>query len=247
MRTHLSRYAYSLAAVGVAAMCRFALIPMLGYRYGYSFFLVATFSVGRRAGLGPSIVTLLLGCIPAVGLHFIPPEQRFDSGLKVATAIYLVLGAVVIYMCNSERSMREALEREIAEHKKTAEDLRDSRQQLLLALEAGQLGTWLFDLRTHAVKWSALMESMHGFAPGTFAGTLADAISHNHPEDRERILQNVGTATSPLRTIYRVMRPDGRMRWIQAVGKILSDRHGERAQMLGVCSDITEQKESEIA
>jgi len=247
MQNHLRRYAYSLAAVGVAAMCRFALIPMLGYRYGYSFFLVATFSAGRHAGLGPSILTLLLGCIPAIGLHFIPPEQRFDSGFKVATAIYLILGAVVVYMCNSERRVREALQREIADHKKTAEDLRDSRQQLLLALEAGQLGTWLFDMRTHAVKWSALMESMHGFAPGTFGGTLADAISHNHPEDRERILQNVGTATSPLRTVYRVVRPDGRVRWIQAIGKILGDQHGERAQMLGVCSDITEQKESEIA
>ncbi|HEY2893942.1 MAG TPA: PAS domain S-box protein, partial [Pirellulales bacterium] len=247
MRNQLQRYAYSLAAVGVAAMCRFALIPMLGYRYGYSFFLVATFSVGRRAGLGPSIVTLFLGCIPAIGLHFIPPEQRFDSGFKVATGIYLILGSLVIYMCNSERRMREALQREIAEHKTTAQDLRDSRQQLLVALEAGQLGTWLLDLRTQRVNWSALMESMHGFAPGTFTGTLIDAISHNHPEDRALILKNIGTASGPLRLIYRVIRPDGRIRWIQGIGKLLGDAHGERAQMLGVCSDITEQKELELA
>jgi PAS domain S-box-containing protein len=247
MRTQLQRYAFSLAAVGVAAMCRVALIPMLGYRYSYTFFLMATFFAGRYVGLGPSILTLLLGLVPAIGLHFIPPDQRFDAGFQVATALYVILGSVVIYLGRSEQRVREALEREIAEHKKTAEDLRDSRQQLLLALEAGQLGTWLLDLRTQGVKWSALMETMHGFSPGTFAGTLTDAISRNHPEDRALILQNVGTATDPLRLIYRVVRPDGRVRWIQAVGKILGDEHTERAQMLGVCSDITEQKEAELA
>src|SRR4051794_7642079 len=118
MRNQLQRYAFSLAAVGVAAMCRVALIPLLGYRYGYTFFLVATFFAGRYVGLGPSVLTLLLGLVPAIGLHFIPPDQRFDVGFQVATGVYVILGAVVIYLCHSEQRVREALQREIAEHKK---------------------------------------------------------------------------------------------------------------------------------
>ena len=59
--------------------------------------------------------------------------------------------------------------------------LRESRQQLFLAIEAARLGTWQLDIQTSQVQWGGLMEAMHGYAPGTFGGTLADAVRTTIP------------------------------------------------------------------
>jgi PAS domain S-box-containing protein len=139
---------------------------------------------------------------------------------------------------------------EIAERKTIEAELRDSQQRLLLALEAGRLGTWELDPKTNRVQWSALMEPMHGFAPGTFGGTLADVLACIHPEDQQKImvmLPGVLTDMKTHRLTYRVILPDGRLRWIEGVGQAFRDETGQATRLLGVCSDVTERKQAEIA
>ncbi len=247
MRSQIRRYALALLFVLAASAIRIALVPLLGYRYGYSFFLIATFASGRYIGLGPSIFAMLAGAIPAVALHFWPAGQAFDTSFRVATIVYFVLGSVVILMCHSEQTVRWALRREIADRKAVEVELRDSRQQLGMMIEAGRIGTWQLDLKTNAVKWNASMEAMHGYAPGTFGGTLADAIAHDHPEDQQLILQDVGKRLDHANRTYRVLRDDGSIRWIEGTGQTIRDESGEPVQMLGVCFDVTERKESEMA
>ncbi len=107
--------------------------------------------------------------------------------------------------------------------------------------------TWQLDLETNQVKWGGRMEAMHGYAPGTFGGTLADAVAHDHPEDRDQILQDISNHQAKVEKAYRVIHPNGRVRWIQGLGQTFLDDSGQPVQMHGVCLDVTEQKESEIA
>ncbi len=247
MHSQLRRYGLALAAVFVAATLRFSLVGVLGYRYGFSLFLVSTFLSGRYLGFGPSVLALLTGTIPAIGLHFVPADQQFDQDFQIALIVYLVLGGAIVGFCRADHKIRSALENEIVDRRAVEAELRESRQHLLLAIEAGQLGTWELDMRTNRVEWSALMEPMHGYAPGTFGGTLKDAIAHNHPDDREQILLNIADGQGSQRMTYRVILPGGQLRWIQGVGETVRDAQGTAVQMLGVCSDVTEQTESEIA
>jgi PAS domain S-box-containing protein len=247
MPRQLRPYGLALLTVIAAAAIRFSLVGVLGYRYGFTFFLIATFVSGRYIGLGPSVFALVLGTIPAIALHFIPPNQAFDPYFQIATTVYFVLGATIVFLCNSEHQVRGALRREIAERRAIETELRHSTQQLLLAIEAGQLGTWELDTRTNAVKWSIRMEEMHGYAPGTFGGTLTEAIANDHPEDREQILQDIARSPDAARRTYRVLLPDGRVRWIEGAGRTIRDESEQPTQMLGVCYDVTEKKEADIA
>ncbi len=134
------------------------------------------------------------------------------------------------------------------EHRRAEVALRDSEQRLRLALEAGRMGTWEWDVRTNTVAWSHGLEIIHGLEPGTFPGTFEAYCRDMHPDDRERIL---GTLAESLRTTgdhhveYRIVLPDGTMRWVEGRGKLFRDETGMPARMVGVCADITQRKQFE--
>jgi PAS domain S-box len=64
-----------------------------------------------------------------------------------------------------------------------------------------------------------------------------------HPDDRARRAQAVADAwnSGVLRNEYRIVRPDGQVRWVSSRGRVVRTPDG-RERMLGVIGDITEQK-----
>ncbi len=125
--------------------------------------------------------------------------------------------------------------------------VRESEERVRLAVESGRLGTWHWVLATDAVTWSPSLERLHGLAPGTFAGTLAAFEADVHPDDRARVEAAIrhALATGEHRLEYRIVRPDGAVRWLEARGTVLYDRARRPERMLGVCMDVTERKDAE--
>ncbi len=129
-----------------------------------------------------------------------------------------------------------------------AEDLRLSEERLRLALDAGQMGVWDWDLATGGLTWSDSLEPIHGLAPGTFGGTFEDFAELIHPEDRERVHQAISQAIASVSSYdveMRCRRPDGGVHWVSGKGKVLAGPDGKAARMVGVCQDITRRKRSE--
>jgi PAS domain S-box-containing protein len=123
-----------------------------------------------------------------------------------------------------------------------------SEEQLRVALEAGRLGAWDWDIPRGKVTWSTMLEQIHGLDPGGFGGTF-EAYQHDiHPEDRERVLGTIARAVEE-RTdhhiVYRIVRPDGEARWLEAHGRLLCDPAGAPQRLVGVCVDVTERRRSE--
>jgi PAS domain-containing protein len=80
---------------------------------------------------------------------------------------------------------REAeLQQEIDDRKRVEDDLRKSEARLRLALDAGNLGTWEWDIEGKTIRWSAELERMHGLVEGAFAGTFEAYQTDIHPADR---------------------------------------------------------------
>jgi PAS domain S-box-containing protein len=127
-----------------------------------------------------------------------------------------------------------------------AEDaLRDSEQRLHLALEAGRMGTWSWELSTDRVDWSPALEALHGLAPGSFEGTLEAFSRDMHPEDRERVLGCIGRTLEngeDHHVEYRILPPGGGLKWVEGRGKLYRDAAGRPQRMVGVCADVTERK-----
>lgn len=130
------------------------------------------------------------------------------------------------------------------------EGRRESEERLRLALEAGQMGTWEWNVATDEVVWSPGLETIHGLAPGAFAGTFAAYQEDIHPEDREPILRAIARTLKQgedHHVEYRIVRPDGCIRWVEARGKLFRDRSGAATRMIGVCTDVTERKQADEA
>jgi PAS domain S-box-containing protein len=120
---------------------------------------------------------------------------------------------------------------------------------LSLALEANQMGTWEWDIAANRVAWSAAQERIHGLGaePGGFEGTFEAFARDIHPADRARMLKSIAEAVSGAREHcleYRIVRPDGSIRWLETRGRLLRDGEGKPERLVGVCSDITERKEA---
>jgi PAS domain S-box-containing protein len=129
-------------------------------------------------------------------------------------------------------------------------DAGGSDDRLQLALEAGRMGMWEWDLPSGRVSWSPTLERMHGLEPGSFGGTFEDFHGDIHPDDRERVLRSIAESLAGPHghdVEYRILPPDGGMRWVEGRGLLVRDGDGRPLRMVGVCIDVTERKRIEEA
>ncbi len=120
--------------------------------------------------------------------------------------------------------------------------------RLGLALEASQTGTWDWDLATGAVRWSDALAHIYGLAPGTFPGTFDAYLEAAHPDDRAEVARDITRAAetrSRFTYRYRILRPDGHVRWIEGAGMPVVEADGTMTAITGACVDITERHETE--
>jgi PAS domain S-box-containing protein len=116
-----------------------------------------------------------------------------------------------------------------------------------VALEAGRLGPWTWDVAAGRVTWSPALERMHGLEPGTFDGSFEAYQRDIHPDDRARVLAAIeATLAGAVHHLeYRIVRPDGEVRHLEANGQLIRDAAGAPARLVGVCTDVTERRLAE--
>jgi len=139
--------------------------------------------------------------------------------------------------------------RDINDRKRTEAALRESEARLSLALQASDAGTWDWDVLTGKIVWSPPLFSLFGIDPGLNASfdTWTTVL---HPEDRAVARTRIEEALARhgvLYSVYRIIRPDREVRWINARGQGVYDPSGQPVRMYGICIDITRQRNAEEA
>jgi PAS domain S-box-containing protein len=134
---------------------------------------------------------------------------------------------------------------------KLAEEARaESERRLRLALDAGRMGVWDWDLATGRVEWTGNLESILGLAPGTFGGTIEDFRTMVHPDDLSALRKIRDRALAehvPIDIEFRMMRSDGSICWMASKGSALFDATGRPIRMIGVGMDVTDRRRVERA
>jgi PAS domain S-box-containing protein len=172
------------------------------------------------------------------------PVQRADGDVVRISAHVAPLrdesGEVIATICAAEDvtelRVAEALANDLSEH-------------LLLALAAGELGTWRWDIATGITTWDPTMARLCDVDLDEFDGTFEAWIATLHPDDRDRTLQIVEDALANIATYeleHRVVLPDGSIRWVLCRGKVTSTPDGTPTGTIGCASDITERKQAEL-
>jgi PAS domain S-box-containing protein len=128
------------------------------------------------------------------------------------------------------------------------DDAQREHGRVLFALDAASMGTWEWDISAQRVRWSDNLERIHGLPPGTFTGGFESYEREIHPDDRPRVLSSLQRAIGedvPHDVEYRVVAPDGTVRWVQGRGRVERDDAGTPVRMTGVCMDISERRRVE--
>jgi signal transduction histidine kinase len=170
-------------------------------------------------------------------------EERAVAAMKLGATDYVLKDRVERLPAIVERALRETEQRRRQEA--TERTLADVRQRMEFALDAAQVGIWEWDFSAGTVVWSTLTESLHGFAPGTFAGTFDAALAHIHPDDRARVQSVVDAAGGATFGVeYRVQTPAG-VRWVTSAGRVWQDDRGQSVRASGISRDSTAQRSLE--
>ena len=127
------------------------------------------------------------------------------------------------------------------------EQLIRERALLADAEELAGAGSFAWEQATGAVHWSPGMYRIHGRRPrGELTLEQADNVD---PRDSERVHGALRDALAGdaalLELTYRIVRPDGGIRWIETRNRIERDAQGQAVRMIGVSVDVTERRESE--
>lgn len=146
-----------------------------------------------------------------------------------------------------ERLAAERAAREEAERGRAA--IEASEQRFRLALDAGQMATWEWDIAGGRVYWSPQEERMYGMPEGSFSGTLEEYEARIHPEDRAMAMRTAHEALARRaqthHVLHRIIRPDGELRWLDSHGRFIYAADGTPLRLTGVSSDVTERQKDE--
>jgi two-component system CheB/CheR fusion protein len=139
---------------------------------------------------------------------------------------------------------------DVTDRLQAQEALRRSEERLALAQRAARIGTFEWEFATGRVTWTEAQEALYGLPPGGFDGTLQHWRRLIHPDDLARADRDGLLAVAErheLDTEYRVVRPDGSLRWIATKAQVFSDDTGAPQRLLGINLDVTERKQAELA
>jgi PAS domain S-box-containing protein len=126
--------------------------------------------------------------------------------------------------------------------------LRQSERMRSLALAAGQMGSWEWNVARGSIVWDQGQCEIFGVDPSTFVPTLESIQPLINPEDFElldRSFRKITKTTNTFQTEFRVLRPNGDVRWCTGTAAASFDEMGRPIWLSGVTSDITERKRAE--
>jgi len=168
---------------------------------------------------------------------------RRDENVGLPTLRLLVAIIAILCLAGAAYIKEYLARREMDVHVALAND------RLRLAMEAGASVGWDLDVKSGRNVWFGDL-SIFGIDSDTYVTTGAEFNQFVHSDDRARVSAAIADARQnkkPYAEEFRVLQPDGTVRWLGARGKFYYAKNGDPERMLGVSLDITKRKLAEEA
>src|ERR1051325_7985213 len=143
--------------------------------------------------------------------------------------------------------------RDITERKQAEQAVAEAAEQKRLALEAAQVGSWDYRFDEGKIVWDATCRAMWGLTEGNEL-SFDDVMERVHPDDRQEATRALRTAMEGkdegrYQVQFRVVWPDGTVRWVASRGQVYFSNSGEPKpiRFVGIARDFTEEKRAQEA
>jgi PAS domain S-box-containing protein len=249
-------------------------VAFKGYEEGYLKIVDLTWSETSERGRGPVGTSIRSGMTQIVRFldepSFAPwKEEALKRGYRSLISIPLtqdnnVLGALAIYSGRANAfdrdeesllkeitdnlaygiaSLRERIRRESAERR-----LKEREASLAKAQQIAHLGSWVWDIERNVDYGSDEYYRIYGIKQER--RPYESFLNSIHPDDREYVKRAIYATlyeNKPYSIDFRIVRPDGTVRFIHGEGEASFNREGKPIKMVGIVQDITDRKKAEIA
>jgi PAS domain S-box-containing protein len=138
---------------------------------------------------------------------------------------------------------------DVSAEKLSERRIKEVHEQLQMAAQAAELGIWNYDMKSGTSRWNVQLYRLLGLEPGEGPEDGQRFFDFIHPDDRSGTLANLQTIIESdgdkISEEFRVVRADGKTRWLAARGRIYRDADGQPERISGINYDITGRKEAE--
>ena len=170
---------------------------------------------------------------------------------KYGSTIDIALSLAPIRDEHGKITALASIERDISERVVIQRRLNRISEELQMATEAARIGTWFLDFNRETAQCNDELYRLLGLDPRPGPEDIGFFFDFIHPDDRRGRLENtralIDKASSELTDEFRIIRKDGRIRWLAVRGRMISNASDEPVQMAGVNFDITDIKQAREA
>lgn len=184
----------------------------------------------------------MMGAVDYMPVPVIPQVLR--AKIKVFVELYRKTKQLEQFNLELERRVEERT----AELAASTAKLVASEQRRNMALSAGNMGSWDWDIIQGSCLWDEGLCRVFDVEPGQFDVTLESVRARFHPEDWRRLVAAFADITprqNSWRTDFRIVRADGELRWCIGTAAATYDEAGRLLRLSGVAADITDRKRIE--
>jgi PAS domain S-box-containing protein len=221
-----------------ASIAWFAWIGLQGRKHSWE--LAKTVQVDTSDARPSSVLAMVaVVTIPLTGLL----ELYLSGDPYAARDIRLLIVLIAMLFLSATGFIRDYLS-----NRELASDVGLANDRLRLAMESGKSVGWDWDIKSGHESWFGDLQTMFGIPSASYAGHVEDFLHYVHPDDREQ----VGIAQKdsiqghrPYASEFRIVWPDGTLRYAAATGRCYYSSSGEPERMVGVALDVTDRKRAE--
>ena len=164
--------------------------------------------------------------------------QIADSAAPIKDSFDSIMGVVLVF-------------RDVTDEYKQQEQLLEQTERNRLAIDAGSMGTWDWDIETGMVTVDKRWRALFGFEDSEEVIAADRIFAKVHPDDLETLERDaqrcISGQTDDYISVFRIEKEPDEWVWIKAVGRVMEQPSGTKpTRMLGVSYDVTESRNLQI-
>lgn len=170
------------------------------------------------------------------------PERMSWEGIKIQTRDhgerYVNAKNIPVF----DQNFMISTVQDVTQESQAKIELQQTLTELQLAVDTAMLGIWHLNTKQGKLEWNDQMCKMYGVSPQSFKENLDAWREQVHSEDKayaEEYLSRLFEGQQVQNARFRVIRPDGEIRHIQASGTPLTSEDGKIIELIGINLDVT--------